>query len=153
MLASAVHPKGKGGFITLYGMYTFDIWPHSTDIPVTNPLTYKNLRSFLLNIKSQTNTFTISSHVHAGDWGLSRACEIIVWKAEHQIGWVWRPPICQSFHCFYGTDRAAKRKGEWNTAFKLNNIEKETKIKKQAETTWKIVTLLREKKTVPQLFL
>lgn len=90
-----VNPKGNGGFIALYSMHTFDKWPHNTRVPVTHPLDLKKSGSFLLSIKTQTNTFTISSHVLNADWGLSRACEIIVWKAGLQIGWVWRSLICQ----------------------------------------------------------
>lgn len=59
--------------------------------------------------------------------GPSRPCEMIVWKAALQIGWVWPPPICPSFHCFYETDRAAKRKGEWNP---MVQIEQNSEINK-----------------------
>lgn len=85
------------------------MWPQSTHVPLI-PWLIKKFRSFLINSKTETNTFAKCSHVLAGDWGLSRACEIIVWKAGLQIGWVWRPRVCQSFHCFYGTDACCQKK-------------------------------------------
>lgn len=126
------------------------MWPQSTHVPLI-PWLVKKFRSVLINSKTETNTFAKCSHVLAGDWGLSRACEIIVWKAGLQIGWVWRPRVCQSFHCFYGTDACCQKTRRVRRSLQIERDRKTNKyLHRNIKPGWinpTIKLLWREKGT------